>query len=156
VARRDDLSRIEQALTRIARVSQGREAARYRAERSGVGVSQPAVRILSALRAGGPMRLSELARRADLEAPLLSREIRNLVDGGFVERRADPGDGRVGIVKLTTLGRKATEAYRSTVEEIVGETFSSWLSPDLHVLAAYLERVAADSARRPDGSRSSK
>jgi DNA-binding MarR family transcriptional regulator len=152
VARREDLARIEQALTRIARVSQGREAARIRAERSGVDVSRPAVRILSALRTGGPQRMSDLAHRADLEAPLLTREVRNLVDGGFVKRRADPRDGRVGIVALTAKGRRATESYRGAVEEIVADTFAAWSGADLRALAGYLDRVAQDSARGP-GSR---
>ena len=46
------------------------------------------------------MRLSLLARLTDLEAPLISREIRDLVESGHVRRSADPTDGRAGIVEL--------------------------------------------------------
>ncbi|MHB8465035.1 MAG: MarR family winged helix-turn-helix transcriptional regulator [Acidimicrobiales bacterium] len=149
MARRDDLARIEAALTRIARVSQGREAARHRAERSGVEVSRPAVRILAALRVSGPLRMSDLARRADLEAPLLTREVRGLVEGGYVDRRTHPDDGRVSIVELTARGRAATEAYRTAVAEITSDTFAAWSAGDLRALAGYLDRVAADSSRPP-------
>jgi len=144
VSRRDDLDRVEQALTRIARVSLGRAAARNRSDRSGVHLSRPAVSILACLRTAGPLRLSDLARAADLEAPLISREIRALVEGGYVRRSADPTDGRAGIVDLTPSGRRASEAYRAATDEIVAETFARWSTTDLRALAGHLERVAED------------
>jgi DNA-binding MarR family transcriptional regulator len=107
------------------------------------------VRILSALGAAGPLRMSDLAARADLDAPLLTREVQGLINAGYVNRRTDPGDGRVAIVALTSRGVTATEAYRSAVETIVAETFGRWSASDLRTLAGMLERVAADSARPP-------
>ena len=57
------------------RSARGRDAARNRAERSGVFLSRPAISLLSALHAAGPVRLSRLSDLTDLEAPLVSREI---------------------------------------------------------------------------------
>lgn len=141
---------MEQALTRIARISSGRVAARHRSERSGVLLSRPAISILSTLRGSGPVRLSLLARLTDLEAPLISREIRDLVDEGYVRRSADPTDGRAGIVELTPKGRRAHQAYREATDEIIAETFSGWSAADLRDLRVHLERVAADFAEGPD------
>ena len=62
----DDLQRVEKAIVRIARIGAGREAARNRAERSGVHLSRPAINIVSALHASGPMRLSRLSDLTDL------------------------------------------------------------------------------------------
>jgi len=149
MARTDDLRRIEQAVARITRVGYGREAARIRAERSGVQLSRPAIAILSSLQASGPVRLSTLARRTDLEAPLISREVRDLAVAGYVRRSADPTDGRAGIVDLTTKGRRTIETYRAATDEIVAEAFSEWTAADLRLLAGLLERVAADSRKRP-------
>jgi DNA-binding MarR family transcriptional regulator len=149
VSRPEVLQRIEQAIVRINRVGTGREAARIRAERSGVHLSRPGIAILSALRATGPVRLSALARRTDMEAPLISREARDLVAGGYVRRSPDPTDGRAGIVELTAKGRRAYEAYRAATDDIVAETFSEWSAADLRTLARLLERVAADATRRP-------
>lgn len=149
VARRDDLRRVEQALSRISRISMGREAARNRAERSGVHLSRPSIAILSTLRVSGPVRLRELARRTDLEAPLISREVRDLLAAGLVRRTSDPTDGRAGIVELTPKGRRASEAYRAATDEIVAETFSRWSAAELRALAAQLERVVADFSRTP-------
>jgi len=147
VARRDDLGRVGLCLTRIARIGQGRDAARYRSERSGVFLSRPAMSILACLRTGGPMRLSDLARQADLEAPLVSREVRALVEGGYARRDPDPTDGRAGIVVLTESGRVASESYRAASDDIIAETFAGWSSADLRVLAGLLERVADDFER---------
>jgi DNA-binding MarR family transcriptional regulator len=149
VSRLDDLRRVELALSRIARVSNGRVAARYRAERSGVVLSRPAITILATLRSSGPVRLSLLARLTDLEAPLISREIRDLVESGHVRRSADPTDGRAGIVELTAKGRRAYQAYRDATDAIVAETFRDWSGTDLHELRLLLDRVAEDFARRP-------
>lgn len=149
VARRDDLRRVEHALTRIGRISLGREAARIRAERSGVHRSRPSISILSTLRVSGPVRLRELSRRTDLEAPLISREVRDLIAAGLVRRTSDPTDGRAGIVELTPKGRRASEAYRAATDDIIAETFSGWSAAELRVLAEQLERVVLDFARSP-------
>ena len=149
VSRLDDLRHVEQALVKISRVSNGRDAARYRSQRSGVMLSRPSIAILATLRQSGPVRLSLLARLTDLEAPLISREIRDLVQSGHVRRSADPTDGRAGIVELTPLGRRASLAYRSATDEIISETFASWSAADLHDLRLKLERVVEDFTRRP-------
>ena len=73
----------------------------------GVHLSRPAISIISALHASGPVRLSRLSDLTDLEAPLVSREIARLCEGGYVKRAADPTDGRATIVTLTAKGRKA-------------------------------------------------
>ena len=149
MARPDDLRRIEQAIIRITRVGYGREAARVRAERSGVHLSRPAIAILSSLQATGPVRLSALAHRTDLEAPLISREVRDLTQAGYVRRSADPTDGRAAIVELTAKGRRTIETYRSATDDIVAEAFSEWSAADLRLLAGLLERVATDSRKQP-------
>jgi len=150
VSRLDDLRRVDSALTRISRISNGRVAARHRSERSGVMLSRPAITILSTLRSSGPVRLSLLARLTDLEAPLISREIRELVEGGYVRRNADPTDGRAGIVDMTPKGRRAYQAYRDATDEIIAETLSSWSAADLHALSQLLDRVSEDFARGPE------
>jgi len=152
VTRRDDLRRVDQALARIARMATGREGARLRSERSGVFLSQPAVTILAALRSAGDVRSSEVGRLTGLEAPLVSREVGELAASGHVRRKADPSDGRAGIVALTPKGRRASEAYRSAADEIIAEVLSSWSAADLHDLATHLERVVRDFAGPPESA----
>jgi DNA-binding MarR family transcriptional regulator len=149
VARLDDLQRVEKAIVRIARIGAGRDAARNRAERSGVFLSRPAISIISALHASGPMRLSRLSDLTDLEAPLVSREIARLTAEGYVKRASDPTDGRASIVALTAKGRRAYASYRKATDDIVIEAFAGWRAGELRTLADYLERVVADVSRRP-------
>ena len=153
MTRRDDLRRVDQALARIARMATGREGARLRSERSGVFLSQPAVTILAALRSAGDVRSSEVGKLTGLEAPLVSREVGELAASGHVRRKADPSDGRAGIVALTPKGRRASEAYRSAADEIIAEVLSSWSAADLHDLATHLERVVRDFAGPPESAR---
>jgi DNA-binding MarR family transcriptional regulator len=150
VARLDDLQRVERAIVRIARIGAGREAARNRAERSGVHLSRPAISIISALHASGPVRLSRVSDVTNLEAPLVSREVARLCEGGYVKRAADPTDGRASIVDLTAKGRRAYAAYRQATDQIVVEAFADWKASELRTLADYLERVVHDVSRRPD------
>jgi DNA-binding MarR family transcriptional regulator len=153
MARQDELRRIEHAILRISRIGTGRAAARIRAERSGVHLPRPAISMLSALNAAGPLRLTDLAERTDLELALVSREVRGLDAGGYVRRSADPGDGRASIVGLTAKGRRAYETYRQATDEIIAETFSAWSARDLTTLAGLLDRVASDFASvRPDAT----
>lgn len=150
MARLDDLQRVERAIVRISRIGAGREAARNRAERSGVHLSRPAISLVSALHASGPVRLSRLSDLTDLEVPLVSREIARLCEGGYVKRADDPTDGRATIVELTTKGRRAYAAYREATDQIVVEAFAGWKAAELRKLADYLERVVHDVSRRPD------
>ena len=149
MARRDDLRRIEQSLSRLARISSGREAARARAERSGVDLSRPALSIIVSLHASGPVRLTQLARLTGLEPPLVSREVRDLVAGGHVRRTSDPTDRRAGIVELTGKGRRAAERYASAIDELIADSFVEWSPVELAVLADNLERLVSDLSRRP-------
>ena len=151
MSRSDDLRRVDRALTRIGRIALGRQAARYRAERSGVLLSRPAIAILACLRVRGPMRLSDVARDTDLEPPLVSRETRALVDGGYLCRGPHPTDGRVSIVELTEKGRLASETYRTAADAITAEVFCRWSASEIKQLVAQLERVAGEFSRPPGG-----
>lgn len=133
---------------RISRAGQSREAARSRAERSGVQLSRPSISIISALHASGPVRLSRLSRITDLEAPLVSREAAQLVADGYVSRAPDPSDGRATIVRLTPKGRRAYCSYREATDAIVAEAFAGWKAADLRALADYLDRMAGDVTLR--------
>ena len=112
-------------------------------------LSRPAISILGALHASGPVRLSSLARLTGLEAPLISREIKELGDGGYVFRSSDPTDGRAGIVELTPKGTDTWNRYRHAADDINAETFGDWSSEDLRTLRVLLERVARDVANGP-------
>ena len=140
---------MDQAFSRLTRLASGRVAARTRAERSGVMLSGPAISIIGALQSSGPVRLSSLARLTGLEAPLISREIRELSEAGYVFRSSDPTDGRAGIVDLTAKGADAWKRYRAAADAISAEAVAEWSTDDLHTLRVLLERMARDVVKVP-------
>lgn len=140
---------MDQAFSRLTRIASGRVAARTRAERSGVMLSGPAISILGALQSSGPVRLSSLARLTGLEAPLISREIRELCGAGYVVRSSDPTDGRAGIVELSAKGIDAWKRYRAAADAISAEAFAEWSTEDLHELRTLLERMVRDVVKVP-------
>ncbi len=151
MTRRDDLRRVERSVTRIARISLGRSAARHRAELSGVELSRPAISILAMLHQSGPMRLSTLSTLTHLEAPLVSREIRQLEVDGYVTRTADPEDGRAAIAEATALGVETFVRYRATTDAIVAQTLAEWGDDELGTLVEQLEKLEAAFSRPPRG-----
>ena len=147
VKRKDDLRRVEQAITRIGQIGGGKDAAKVREARSGVTVSRPGIAIMAALARNGELRVGQIARISHLETPLVSRELNRLVDDGYALRRPDAEDGRVARVTLSDLGLSAYQSYRRATDDIIAETFSEWTSEELSMLANNLERVLTDFAR---------
>lgn len=66
-------------------------------------------------RQGGGLRQGVLAEQLGIEGPSLARSIDQLVQGGFVERREDPGDRRAKTLHLTESGVQAREHIESAL-----------------------------------------
>jgi len=125
-------------------------AARRRADRAGVDVSAPGMGILGVLERGGPQRVSMVARRAGMVAPLASRELRSLEEHGFVSRATDGSDGRVVVVSITAKGRDAYRRLRAASVAAAGDALAGWKASELSELARLLARMADDfGAARP-------
>jgi DNA-binding MarR family transcriptional regulator len=152
VARQDDLRDIDRSFNRVGRIGRGRAATRLRADVSGVDITNAAAGILGALHANGPLRATALAEAADTEAPLVSRELRNLTAQGYVTTEPDPNDGRGRIVALTRKGRSTYERFRAGADRITAHAFREWSDDDIAQLRELMARVIEDfsSPGRPD------
>lgn len=60
-----------------------------------------------------PLTLGELAQIEQVSAPSMSKAVGQLVDQGYVERSADPDDGRVVRLSLTDHGRATVARERA-------------------------------------------
>jgi DNA-binding MarR family transcriptional regulator len=78
-----------------------------RADASCCGLTVAQSATLEVLRAGGPLRLSELGRRLGITASTLTRNLERLIEARLVAREADPEDARASRVVLTPRGRAA-------------------------------------------------
>jgi DNA-binding MarR family transcriptional regulator len=144
VRRAEALEQIERAMGRIGRAGSSVMAARRRAERAGVDVSAPGMGLLGVLERGGAQRVSVVARRAGMVAPLASRELRQLERHGFVVRATDRSDGRAVVVSITPKGRDAYRRLRAASVAAAGDALAGWKATELADLARMLTRMADD------------
>jgi DNA-binding MarR family transcriptional regulator len=67
------------------------------------------------------MRVTELAERAGMSRQATTYLIAELEERSYLERRADPSDGRASLVGLTERGEKAITAIRNSVRRLERE-----------------------------------
>ncbi len=68
---------------------------------------------LATLVRGGPMRLGDLAAAERVTAPTMSRIVTGLEKVGYVERTADPVDGRAQLLRATDNARDLVNGLTS-------------------------------------------
>ena len=87
------------------------------------------------------IRLSELAKRAQLTKQLVTYLVTALEERGYVERVPDPHDGRAKIVRLTERGRQAAQIGSEIIEGIERAWAASLGPEDMDELRSLLERL---------------
>ncbi len=85
------------------------------------GLTLPAYVALSVLRAQDGLSNAQLARRSLVTPQSMSEALAQLVDAGYVRRRADPDHGRIIRTELTKAGSRALEHCDRAVDEVERE-----------------------------------
>ena len=99
---------------------------------------------LTALRLGGPMRMTQLAAATNATLPRLSKVVSRLASRGLAERTTGDADGRAVSVALTADGRRAVVRATPAHIERVRELVIDRLTPaQLEAVASALEPVVA-------------
>ena len=97
------------------------------------------------------IRLSELAKRAQLTKQLVNYLVTTLEERGYVERVPDPLDGRARIVRLTERGQQAAEVGTEIIEGIEGEWAAALGSENMDELRTLLERLFGIAGQQQTG-----
>jgi DNA-binding MarR family transcriptional regulator len=100
----------------------------------------------------GPRRACDLADAAGLDPSTTSRRVSSLVERGFLERSADPHDGRAHRILLTDTGRAVLAHERARRVELVGVALEDWAETDRTALADLLGRLQTSLARVAGGA----
>jgi DNA-binding MarR family transcriptional regulator len=100
--------------------------------------------LLKALAASGPLRVTDLAAWACLDASTVSRHVAQLHTAGLIERTPDPVDGRAQRVKLSDAGAARLDAALRARRALIERGLESWDTDDLAELDRLLTRFAAD------------
>lgn len=138
-------------LIRLVRlVERGR--AQYQAEHPDA-VERATYLLLVHLVKGGPRRAGALAEAVHSDPSTISRQIGHLVKLGFVERTADPVDGRATLLAATTEGKRVFEENRRLRNEKFTEILAGWSDEERAALAAMLARLTSSiESVSPDAS----
>ena len=103
------------------------------------------VSALATIEREGPLRPGDLSRLEVVTKPTMTRILTELEQRGFIEREADPRDGRAFMVSATPAGIEAVERARSERTGIVAELIAELGEQDVAAIAGALdalERVA--------------
>lgn len=92
-------------------------------EAAGAPITLAQYRMLAVLHADDNQNVRDLASTLGVERSTATRMYTRLVNGGLVERKGDPTDGRAVVVSLTPKGRKVVaavvQARRSNVAALL-------------------------------------
>lgn len=112
-----------------------------------LGFATAQLPVLSALRDGGALSQTELARLAKVEQPTMAQLLTRMERDGVIRRRPDPRDRRSSLVSLTDEARARLPAGRAILEQGNREA-TAGLSPGEHdILIDLLQRVLANIER---------
>lgn len=100
---------------------------------------------------GGPLRASALADMIGADPSTVSRQVASLVKAGFVEREADPNDGRACLLVPTEQGRTKVEEYKSRQAVAMAPIVGDWPAQDRSDFIRLLRRyVTSIDTHRDD------
>ena len=92
----------------------------------------------------GPVRVSDVAHRLNVDLSVASRQIGALAGAGYVVREPDPEDRRAQRVRTTPAGQRVlAESHRRMVEAF-GRALAAWTTEDVDDLSSGLERLRED------------
>ena len=120
--------------------------------RSSVCVSRTEIAVVRRL-AGGPRRITELAGEEGVSQPGITLLVNRLEERGWVQRAADPTDGRAVLVSLTAAGAQALGALRSEYRAMLHQEMTLLDDGQVDTLACavqILDQLIERLASRPD------
>ncbi len=148
-----DLERIHE-FTSLLIASTRSPRQRERLQRAlGVSLSETNLGALRLVQRHGPIAVSEVARRLEVDLSNASRQLRALEDQGLVTRTADPDDRRIARVAITAAGRRVLDRARAIALNDYSVALDDWTARDRAQLAELLDRFrVALLATEPDES----
>ncbi|HEX8416678.1 MAG TPA: MarR family winged helix-turn-helix transcriptional regulator [Methylobacterium sp.] len=130
------------ALVQAARLHRSRIGDRLAALDLFAGQEQ----VVQALAAAGTMTMGDLAATLRVRPPTASKTISRLAALGFVERRAEAGDGRIVRVRLTETGLAKAEAIARLWDDVEAELLDGFEGKEKRRLRKLLRKAATNLA----------
>ena len=144
----ESLDSISRTLARVMRVSGSRSMFARQAAAAGVGLTQPSY-LLRVLIDDGPLAMGALARAAQMDVGMATRQVGALVEAGLVTRDPDPADARVSLVAPTERGRRVAGSLQDVRRRHLQRALSGWTAAELQEFDRLLTRFFDDSVGTP-------
>ena len=106
----------------------------------GLGVSETNLSALRLIQRHGPIAVSEIARRLEIDQSNASRQVRSLEEQGLVRRTVDRFDRRVARLAITGAGRRVLAKVRAVALNDYAVALEDWSADDRAQLAELLDR----------------
>ena len=129
------------------RLATMRLARRLRQQRADTGLPLGQISVLATLDRMGPLTPGALAQHEQVRPPTMTKVLANLAEAGYVDRVADPADGRSQLVSLTPAAQKMLREDRRRRDEWLAALLIDLTPEQRDVLRAALPvlEVLADS-----------
>jgi len=138
----DTVVEVEAALSDLVRLFSRPAVTRRLMAEADVAIEVGAYWALARIGRIGPCRLSELAASLGVDASTITHRVQALERSRYVERLADPDDGRACVVRLTPDGSAALLRLRATRRALFDRLLASWDHGERRRFTAALERIA--------------
>jgi DNA-binding MarR family transcriptional regulator len=138
-----DVELIEEALTRIVRRAKQRPAHDQLMAAAGLSMERAAFAVARLCEAG-PVRLSDLAAKLDVNVSTISRHVQQLERDGLLRRTDDPRDRRAAMLHLTAEGRSVLQRAWAARRAALVRILDRWDPGDRHSFAELLSRFARE------------
>jgi DNA-binding MarR family transcriptional regulator len=103
--------------------------------------------LITYLALDGPMRSSALAELVQSDPSTVSRQVAALVGNGYVERRADPGDGRASLLVVTEAGERVYREHLRVRHQNYRRMLADWTPQELRTFSSLLGKFGRDIER---------
>lgn len=140
---RGDVELIEEALTRIIRRAKQRPAHEQLMAAAGLSIERAAFAVAK-LCEDGPVRLSDIAAKLDVNVSTISRHVQQLERDGLLRRAEDPRDRRAAMLHLTEAGRSALDRAWAARRAALVRLLDGWGPDDRRRFAELLSRFAGE------------
>ncbi|MEE1939672.1 MarR family winged helix-turn-helix transcriptional regulator [Streptomyces sp. TRM 70361] len=97
--------------------------------------------VLTLLSRHGEMRMSRLTDLLGIDMSVTSRQVAYAVDRGWIDRRPDPLDGRVRLLRLTEDGLLLLRETHRRATDVLAEVLADWPEEDVGRLTELLARL---------------
>jgi DNA-binding MarR family transcriptional regulator len=108
--------------------------------------SASALTLLQVVSADRPVRPSEIAARQHVHQSLITRQVREMEEAGYLQVTANPDDGRSCLVSLTPDGSKELHRLTQMGLDRFASFVDDWKVDEVRALTALLEKLQRSMA----------